>query len=80
MVEYIVLLNKNQRNLFFRLVRFEHAIMFAVFIAEIITAGGLLLFTPIIIFSLLVPIFSEMGAFAMNDLIDIKIDKINIYH
>ncbi len=64
---------------FFKLVRFEHAIMFAfaVFIAEIITAGGLLLFTPIIIFSLLVPIFSEMGAFAMNDLIDIKTDKIN---
>lgn len=62
-----------------RLVRFEHAFMFAlaVFIAELITAQGMILFTPVIIFSLLVPIFSEMAAFAMNDLLDIETDKLN---
>ncbi|MEW6528310.1 MAG: UbiA family prenyltransferase [Candidatus Micrarchaeota archaeon] len=63
---------------FLKLVRFEHAIMFAlaVFIAEIITAREVL-FTQKIIFSLLVPIFSEIGAFAMNDLLDIETDRIN---
>lgn len=62
----------------YRLVRFEHAIMFAlsVFIGEII-ANANLMFTQTIFFSLLIPIFSEMGAFALNDFLDVKSDRIN---
>lgn len=62
-----------------KLVRFEHAIMFAlsVLIAEIMAAKGMLTLTPAIIFSLFVPVFSEMGAFAMNDLLDIETDRLN---
>ncbi len=62
-----------------RLVRFEHALMFglSVLIAEIIATQGTLFFSPVIIFSLLVPVFSEMGAFAMNDLLDIETDRLN---
>ena len=67
---------------FLRLVRFEHALLFSfsVMIAEIVCSGGSLTITPIILISLLVPIFSEMGAFAMNDLIDIKTDTLNKKH
>ncbi len=62
-----------------RLVRFEHALMFglSVLIAEIIAARGIPQITPTIIFSLLVPVFSEMGAFAMNDLLDVETDRLN---
>ncbi|VVB99438.1 Digeranylgeranylglyceryl phosphate synthase [uncultured archaeon] len=62
-----------------QLVRFEHAVMYgiSVLIAEIIAAHGMVPFTPVIIFSLLIPIFSEMGAFAMNDLLDIQSDRLN---
>ncbi len=57
---------------FIKLTRFEHAILFAisVFIASYI-AGG------INFFSLLIPIFSEIGAFALNDYFDIEADIIN---
>lgn len=63
----------------YHLTRFEHAIMFAlsVFVAEIIASKGIPQVTPPIIFSLLVPVFSEMGAFAMNDLLDVETDRIN---
>lgn len=63
----------------YRLVRFEHAVMFAagVFIAEIIATGGIPPLTPMIIFSLLVPVFSEMGAFALNDVLDVQTDRLN---
>lgn len=64
---------------FLRLVRFEHALMFAlsVLIAEIIASKGSIQLDAILLFSLLVPIFSEMGAFALNDLLDIETDRIN---
>lgn len=64
----------------FRLTRFEHALMlaFAVLIAETIVLGA---FPPIltmpIILSLLVPVFSEMGSFALNDYLDIETDRLN---
>lgn len=63
----------------FRLVRFEHALMFAlsVLVAEIIASQGIPAFTIPLILSLLVPIFSEMGAFAMNDLLDVETDRLN---
>ncbi|MFH1785936.1 MAG: UbiA family prenyltransferase [Candidatus Micrarchaeota archaeon] len=64
---------------FIKLTRFEHAIMlaFAVLIAETIVLGSLPLVSPIIILSLLVPIFSEMGSFALNDYFDIETDRLN---
>ncbi|MFH2106947.1 MAG: UbiA family prenyltransferase [Candidatus Micrarchaeota archaeon] len=67
-------------NAFFRLVRFEHAIMLAlaVFIGETVVLGKIPdLASPIIILSLLVPIFSEMGSFALNDYLDIETDRLN---
>ncbi len=62
-----------------RLTRFEHALMlaFAVLIAETIVLGGLPQFTAIIFLSLLVPVFSEMGSFALNDYMDIDTDRLN---
>ncbi len=61
----------------YRLTRFEHALMlaFAVLIAEAI-AGGL---PPIALLaiSLLVPILSEMGSFALNDYMDVETDRLN---
>ncbi len=50
---------------------------FAVFIAEIIALGKVPDFNLIIVFSLLVPIFSEMGSFALNDYFDIESDRTN---
>ena len=64
---------------FLRLTRFEHAIMFAiaVLIGEIIAGGSIPLFSFVILLSLLVPIFSEMGSFALNDYLDVEADRIN---
>lgn len=49
----------------------------AVLLSEIIILGKLPPVNPIIIFSLLVPIFTEMGAFALNDYADIETDRHN---
>ncbi|HIH23146.1 TPA: UbiA family prenyltransferase [Candidatus Micrarchaeota archaeon] len=64
---------------FLRLTRFEHAIMLAiaVLIGEIIAGGSIPLFSFVILLSLLVPIFSEMGSFALNDYLDVESDRIN---
>lgn len=64
---------------FLRLTRFEHALMlaFAVVIAETVVLGALPPLELIIIISVLVPIFSEMGSFALNDYFDIETDKLN---
>ncbi|MFA5049983.1 MAG: UbiA family prenyltransferase [Candidatus Micrarchaeia archaeon] len=64
---------------FLKLTRFEHALMlsFAVLIAEIIVLGSFPQITFIILASLLVPILSEMGSFALNDYLDIETDKLN---
>jgi len=64
---------------FIRLTRFEHAIMLAiaVLIGEAIANEGIPQFSTVIILSLLVPIFSEMGSFALNDCLDVNTDKIN---
>ncbi len=64
---------------FLRLTRFEHAIMLAaaVLIGEIVSLGFLPQISMIIILSLLVPIFSEMASFSLNDFLDIETDRIN---
>jgi len=62
-----------------KLTRFEHAVMLAiaVLIAEVITLGSAPALTIPIMLSLLVPIFSEMGSFSLNDYLDRKTDKLN---
>ncbi len=62
-----------------KLTRIEHAFMLAlaVLIAETILLGELPPPTLVIILSLLVPVFSEMGSFALNDYFDIETDKLN---
>ena len=62
-----------------KLTRFEHALMlaFAVLIAETVVLGSLPPLSMVIALSLLVPIFSEMGAFALNDYFDIETDRLN---
>ncbi len=64
---------------FFKLVRIEHALMLAiaVFIGEVIALGGMPPLGLVFIFSLLVPMLSEMGSFALNDYVDVETDRIN---
>ncbi|MEM2949002.1 MAG: UbiA family prenyltransferase [Candidatus Bilamarchaeaceae archaeon] len=60
-----------------RLTRIEHGLMFAaaVFIGEIIT--GTVPPYGILLLSILIPVFSEMGAFALNDYVDVEADRAN---
>ncbi len=62
-----------------KLTRFDHAIMlaFAVFIGESIVLGSPPALTDVILISLLVPLFAEMGAFSLNDYFDVATDKAN---
>jgi len=62
-----------------KLTRFEHALMLAlaVLLAEIIVLGTFPPLEHFIILSLLVPVFSEMGSFALNDYLDIETDRLN---
>ncbi len=64
---------------FLKLVRFEHALMLAVavFIGESVAGGKIPEINNILWISLLIPIFSEMGSFALNDYLDIETDRIN---
>lgn len=64
---------------YWKLVRFEHAIMLAVavVIAIIITLGAIPEIDQLFLLALLVPIFSEVGSFALNDYMDREADKIN---
>jgi geranylgeranylglycerol-phosphate geranylgeranyltransferase len=60
-----------------RLTRIEHSIMLviAVLAAELIARG--LPSLPVLVLSLITPIFISMAAFAINDYFDLKVDKIN---
>ncbi|MEO0249941.1 MAG: UbiA family prenyltransferase, partial [candidate division WOR-3 bacterium] len=64
---------------FFRLVRIEHALMLAVavIIGEVIALGGIPPLGQVFLLSLLVPVLSEMGSFALNDYVDVEADRIN---
>ncbi len=64
---------------FFRLTRIEHGLMLvlAVAIAEIIILKTPNFLSLPLFLSLLVPLFNEMASFSLNDLLDIKADKIN---
>jgi len=63
----------------FLLTRFEHAFMLAiaVLIGEAIIIGNMPPISLVIALSLLVPVFSEMGSFALNDYLDIETDRQN---
>jgi len=65
-----------------RLFRIEHALMlvFAVLFAEILASGAAGMPLPplaIILLSLAVPLFIEMGSFALNDYFDVEADREN---
>ena len=64
---------------FIKLTRFEHAIMLAIAVWIGITAanGTFPQINLLILISLLVTMFSEMGSFAFNDYLDIETDKLN---
>ncbi len=64
---------------FMKLTRIEHAIMLAmaVIIGESVVLGGIPEPCPLILLSILVPIFSEMGSFALNDYLDMEADRQN---
>jgi geranylgeranylglycerol-phosphate geranylgeranyltransferase len=61
------------------LTRFEHALMLAiaVLIGEAIVLGGMPPLKAAILLSILVPVLSEAGSFALNDYLDIETDRIN---
>ncbi|MGI0141354.1 MAG: UbiA family prenyltransferase [Candidatus Micrarchaeales archaeon] len=62
----------------FKLTRIEHSLLLviAVLAAELIVGGGLPS-TNVLALSLITPIFISMGAFAINDYFDIKVDRAN---
>jgi geranylgeranylglycerol-phosphate geranylgeranyltransferase len=63
-----------------RLFRIEHALLLAVAVLLGELLSGALPALPILFFSLAVPIFIEMGSFALNDYFDVKADKANKRH
>lgn len=64
---------------FLRLVRIEHALMLAVavLIGATATLGGFPQLDAVLLLALIVPVFSEMGSFALNDYLDIETDRLN---
>ena len=63
-----------------KLTRFEHAVMLAlaVLIGETIVLQEVPLYLGLtLLISLMVPVFSEMGSFALNDYLDIETDRLN---
>lgn len=63
----------------YRLTRFEHALMLAlaVLIAEVVASAGIPPISLVLALSLLVPVLSEMGSFALNDYLDVETDRLN---
>ncbi len=65
-------------NSFFKLVRIEHAVMYAIaVIIGAVLVGGTNAVTEMVLIGALVSVFLEFGAFSLNDYIDIKADRIN---
>lgn len=62
---------------YIRLFRIEHALLLtvAVLVGELLS--GALPSLPLLLCSLAVPVFIEMGSFALNDYFDVKTDKAN---
>ena len=72
---------KSALSAYHRLFRIEHALMLvvAVLLAEILAARqwGFVLKPMVVFYSLLVPLFIEMGSFALNDWFDVESDREN---
>jgi geranylgeranylglycerol-phosphate geranylgeranyltransferase len=62
---------------YLRLFRIEHALMLAVAVLIGELLSGALPALPPLVCSLAVPVFIEMGSFALNDYFDVKTDKAN---
>lgn len=64
---------------YWKLFRFEHAVMLAVavIIAEVIVLGAFPPLETLFFLTLIVPVFSGMGSFALNDYLDVEADRIN---
>ncbi len=56
-----------------KLTRFDHALMyaFAVLLGMMMSSGR------VVFSALLIPVFAEMGAFALNDVVDVESDRLN---
>ncbi len=63
-----------------RLFRIEHALLLAVAVLLGELLSGPLPALPLLLCSLAVPVFIEMGSFALNDCLDVKTDKANKRH
>ncbi len=70
-------INVNKAEAILRLTRFEHSAMLAIAViaAEIITKA--LPGAPVLVLSLVTPVFISMGSFALNDYFDVATDTIN---
>ncbi|MCX6771168.1 MAG: UbiA family prenyltransferase [Candidatus Micrarchaeota archaeon] len=62
---------------YLRLFRIEHALLLAVAVLLGELLSGALPALPLLLCSLAVPVFIEMGSFALNDCFDVKTDKAN---
>ncbi|MFA6907497.1 MAG: UbiA family prenyltransferase [Candidatus Micrarchaeia archaeon] len=62
---------------YMRLFRIEHALMLAVAVLLGELLSGALPALPLLLCSLAVPVFIEMGSFALNDYFDVKADRAN---
>jgi len=62
---------------YLRLFRIEHALLLAVAVLLGELLSGALPVLPLLLCSLAVPVFIEMGSFALNDYFDVKTDKAN---
>lgn len=60
-----------------KLTRIEHSVMLAIAVVAAELISGMLPQPEIFILALIPPIFVSMGAFAVNDYFDIKVDKLN---
>jgi len=65
---------------YLRLFRIEHALLLAVAVLLGLLLSGALPALPLLLCSLAVPVFIEMGSFALNDYFDVKTDKANKRH
>lgn len=60
-----------------KLTRIEHGIMYALAVLAGIAVTGVFPSSYVLLLAFLVPLFSEMGAFAVNDYFDIAADRAN---
>ena len=60
-----------------KLTRIEHSVMLAIAVVAAELISGVLPSPGIFVLALIPPIFVSMGAFAVNDYFDIKVDRFN---